>query len=95
MTAYIIADVDVTDEAVYEEYKTLSGPALAQYGGRFVVRGGNPAPVEGGWETKRIVVCEFPDREAAMRFWDSPEYRKARAVRGPVSVFRSVLVDGA
>lgn len=94
MTAYIIADVEVTDEAVYEEYKKLSGPALAQYGGTFVVRGGNPQPVEGDWETKRIVVCAFPDRESAMRFWDSPEYRKARAVRAPVSIFRSVLVEG-
>jgi len=95
MAVYLIADVDVTDEAVYEEYKKLSGPALAQYGGRFVVRGGNPEEVEGEWPTRRIVVCEFPDRETAHRFWDSPEYRKARAVRAPVSIFRSVLVDGA
>lgn len=95
MPAYIIADVDVTDEEVYEEYKQLSGPALAQYGGKFLVRGGDPEPVEGGWTTKRIVVCEFPDAEAAKRFWDSPEYRKARAARAPVSTFRSVLVKGA
>lgn len=95
MTAYIIADVDVTDEAAYEEYKKLSGPALAANGGRFVVRGGNPQTIEGDWTTSRIVVCEFADAEAARRFYDSPEYRKARAARAGKAVFRAVLVEGA
>lgn len=95
MTAYIIADVDVTDEAVYEEYKKLSGPALAANHGRFLVRGGNPQPVEGEWPTTRIVVLEFADAAAARRFWDSPEYRKAREVRAGAANFRSVLVEGA
>src|SRR5262245_46460511 len=43
MAAYIIADIEITDPAGYEEYRRRVPATVAQYGGRYVVRGG---PVE-------------------------------------------------
>ena len=45
MAAYIIAQINVTDPAKYQEYAKLAGPATLKYGGRFLVCGG--AVVEG------------------------------------------------
>ena len=40
MTAYVINDMEVTDPVLFEQYKKLSPPTVAQYGGRFLARGG-------------------------------------------------------
>ena len=40
MPAYVINDMVVTDPELFERYKQLSPPTVAQYGGRFLARGG-------------------------------------------------------
>jgi len=46
MTAYILADIDVTDPARYEDYKVLAATSVEQYGGRYAVRGGTVEVLE-------------------------------------------------
>lgn len=93
--AYVIVDVEVTDPETYEEYKRLSTAATEQYGGRFLVRGGAVTVAEGDWEPHRLVVLEFADAEAARRWYESPEYTEARAVRQRSSTSSLLFVDGA
>ena len=95
MPAYLLVDCEVTDIARYEIYKAMAPPAIAKYGGRYLVRGGAMTVIEGNWQPSRIVVLEFPDVEAARRFYDSPEYRAARAQRAGAAVMNMVLVEGA
>jgi uncharacterized protein (DUF1330 family) len=40
MAAYLIGDIEVTDAAVYEDYRKQVAATVQKYGGRFVVRGG-------------------------------------------------------
>jgi len=94
MTAYVIADVTVTDADRYENYRKLTPGAIAAYGGRFVARGGETVPLEGGWTPTRVVVIEFPTLEQARRFYDSPEYREARDARAGAAVMRMIAVQG-
>jgi uncharacterized protein (DUF1330 family) len=93
MPAYVIADIDVHDPDGYEEYKRLSSGSADKYGGRFVARGGPVEPLEGGWEPKRIVILEFPDRDAVRRWYDSPEYTEARAVRERTATSRFIVTE--
>lgn len=95
MPAFLVAEIDVADPARYETYKRLSDEALAKHGGRFLVRGGSPEGLEGGWSPRRIVVIEFADRAAVKRWFASPEYLAAREARAGIATFRSVVVDGA
>ena len=95
MPAYVLADITVTDPGRYEDYKPLSSAAAEKYGGRFVARGGATQVLEGDWPAGRFVMIEFPDTEAARRWYDSPEYREARAVRQEASTGRLLLVEGA
>ena len=94
MPAYIIADSNVTNPAVYDNYRALVPAAVAAYGGRFVVRGGETAVLEGDWAPRRVVVIEFPDLAAAKAFYDSPAYRAARDVRKGAANIDMIAVAG-
>ena len=94
MPAYIVVDCEVTDADRYEQYKALAPAAIEKYGGRYLVRGGASSVLEGDWRPSRVVVLEFPDREAIRRFYDSPEYREARARRAGAARMNMVAVDG-
>lgn len=94
MTAYVLVDMDVTDPARYDEYRALAGPSVAQYGGRYLVRGGQVERRSGTWEPKRLVILEFPSIEQARAWWDSPEYAPAKALREACAVSDVVIVEG-
>ena len=94
MPAYAIFDIVVTDPERYEDYKKLAPPAIAAYGGKYLVRGGQLDALEGDWNPSRIVVLEFPTAEHAKAWIDSPEYREARALRHATASTNAILVEG-
>ena len=94
MPAYLIADVNVTDQDTYQTYSTQVPPIVHQYGGRFLVRGGKTEVVEGDWQPSRLVVLQFDDVAAARRFYDSKEYQAIIGFRHRASTSRLVLVEG-
>jgi uncharacterized protein (DUF1330 family) len=93
-SAYIIANVEVTDPVQYEDYKKWSSAAMQAHGAEVCVRGGAVEVLEGDWAPQRIVVLKFSSVEAARRFNDSPEYGKARAARQGAAVMRMIVVEG-
>lgn len=95
MPAYLINDMEVTDPARLEEYKKLSPATVAQYGGRFLARGGRTEALEGNWSPRRLVLLEFPSMEQARAWIDSPEYGPARRLRQLSARSNIVLVEGA
>lgn len=95
MSAYILVQVEVTDPAGYDEYKTMVPASLAAYGGKFVVRGGACETLEGAWCPKRVVVLEFPSVAQARRWWASEEYRDAKALRQRTATTQMIVVEGA
>jgi uncharacterized protein (DUF1330 family) len=92
--AYVVVDARSSDPVRMAEYRRLSQIAVDKFGGRFLVRGGTYEVLEGNWQPQRLVVVEYPDIEAARRFYDSPEYVAARAARAGVSDFDMLLVEG-
>jgi uncharacterized protein (DUF1330 family) len=94
MTAYVIVETDVTDPEQYEQYKAASPAAIAAGGGRFLVRGGELAVLEGDWRPSRIVLLEFDDIEAAKRCYDSEIYQEARKLREGAAGFHAIAVQG-
>jgi uncharacterized protein (DUF1330 family) len=95
MTAYVIAEIEVTDPALYEEYRKQVLAVVTKFGGRFLVRGGKIDPKEGGWQPKRLIVVEFPSLEVAQKWYDSPEYKPLIELRQKASRGKLVLVEGA
>lgn len=94
MAAYVINDMVVTDPVLFEDYKRLSPPTVAAYGGRFLARGGVVQPLEGGWTPQRLVILEFPSVAQARAWIDSPEYAPARALRQRAATSNMLVVEG-
>ncbi len=94
MPAYVIVETDIRDPVQYEQYKAASPAAVAGGGGRFLVRGGELAVLEGDWAPARLVVCEFPNLEAAKRWYESDEYQAAKKLREGAANLRMVAVQG-
>ena len=94
MPAYFVAEVELTDPAAYEPYRAAVPATIAQYGGRYLVRGGATELVEAGPEPKRIVIVEFADAAAAKRWYHSPEYQKILPIRLANSTGRVFIVEG-
>jgi uncharacterized protein (DUF1330 family) len=92
--AYVIVRAKVTDPEAYEEYKQHSGPAVARYGGHFLARGGLLETLEGGEESSRVVLIEFPDLDTARRWYNSPEYQQAISIRKDAAKAQFVLLEG-
>jgi len=89
-----MVEIEIHDAARYEAYKRLTPATIEPFGGRFVVRGGDPELIEGEPEPKRFVVLEFPDRERAKAWWASPAYAQPKAMRQASATTRMILVDG-
>lgn len=95
MTAYIIADVTVTNAEGYAAYRPLAAASVAKHGGRFIARGGEVQSLEGGWSPSRVVIIEFPTMAAARGWYNSQEYQDALKVRTANSTGRVILTEGA
>ncbi|MDO8447734.1 MAG: DUF1330 domain-containing protein [Rhodoferax sp.] len=93
-SAYIIANVTVTNPAQYEDYIKWSSAAMRAHGAEVCVRGGKVEVLEGDWTPDRLVILKFPGIDAAKAFDASPEYGKARAARQGAAIMRMVVVEG-
>lgn len=83
MTAWMIVTARIHDR---EKFVSGYGPAAAKlvdrFGGRYIVRAPGAEVLEGvGWPGASVVVSEWPDRAAALAFWNSPEYAEVKKVR--------------
>ena len=81
MPAFLIANIEVTDPIGFETYRQRVPAVVAQYGGRYVIRGNPPTQMEGKPFFTRLTVLEFASMEALQRFYHSPEYAPLLAIR--------------
>ena len=94
MTAYLIAQTEIHDHETYDRYKAQVLPVIQKFGGRFIVRGGALAVLEGTWTPSRMVVIEFPSMQHIRDWFASPEYAPLLALRQPAADDYLVAVDG-
>ena len=94
MSAYIIADVTITNEEQMKKYREWSTRAMQEHGAEVLIRGGAIDPLEGGWLPQRVVVLRFKDLAAARAYYDSETYTQARRVREGAGSIRMIAVEG-
>jgi uncharacterized protein (DUF1330 family) len=93
MPAFIISDVTIKDSEAIELYRTRAAASIAQYGGRYLVRGGAVENLEGDW-TPNLIVVEFSDSERARAWYRSAEYAAALELRDAALSRKLILVEG-
>ncbi len=95
MPAYLIARIHVTNWDRYHEYTKRTPAAIAKFGGKFIVRGGEVVTLEGPPENARIVVIEFPSLDQAKAFYNSPGYVEAKKFREGAATGQFLLLEGS
>jgi uncharacterized protein (DUF1330 family) len=90
--AYVIGEVEITKPDAMKAYGPLIARAVEKFGGRYLARGAKPHVLEGG-PAHNILIIEFADGDTARRWYDSPEYAAAKAVRQGASNLRLVIVE--
>ncbi|MGD0106718.1 MAG: DUF1330 domain-containing protein [Rhodopila sp.] len=91
---YLYADIEVTDAAEFEKYRQRVPATIAAYGGRYLVRGGDPEIIEGAPNNRRCVILEFESRERLLEWYHSPEYKDVKAIRLRSSLTDAVVMTG-
>jgi uncharacterized protein (DUF1330 family) len=80
--AYFLALLRVPDIETYRrEYGRKLLPQLAAAGAKLLVASQNPAVLEGDWEPTWTALIQFPDRAAAIRWYESEEYAPLKKLR--------------
>ena len=92
---YVLAEVEVTDAKPFEEYRAQVAATLQPFGGRFLIRGGEPARLEGEGPLHRFVLLEFDSPERAREWYHSKQYQEILPLRLRSSRARVVLLTGA
>jgi uncharacterized protein (DUF1330 family) len=95
MSAYLVSEFSVADEADARRYAKLASRSVARHGGRYVVQGAAPHVPEGDWPGgQRVSIIEFPSMNRLLDWYRSSEYAQALAVRTPGMKRRLIFVEG-
>lgn len=94
MTAFVLVDIAVTDPELYEEVKQRTPPIVAQYGGRYLARGGETLVLYGDWKPERLVLLSFDSLEQAKTWESSPEYAVVKQLRDRCARVNMVMLPG-
>ncbi len=95
MTAHLIITARIHDR---EKFITGYGPAaaklVAEFGGKYLIRAPGAELLEGeGMDGASVVISEWPDKAAALRFWNSPEYAEVKNLRVGLADVAVMLIE--
>lgn len=95
MPAYLIVIATISDrEAFLAGYAPKAAMLLDQFGGRYRMRAPGAALLEGSFgDGGSVVISEWDSKEAALTFWNSPEYREVRTLRAGISECQVILIE--
>ena len=94
MAGYVIVNDDITDEAVFAEFRERVGATVEAHGGRYLVRGGATEVADGDWTPDRLVVIEFDSVEQARAWLNSPEYSEIKGIRARSASASVIIAEG-
>jgi uncharacterized protein (DUF1330 family) len=95
MAAYMIVTAKIADrQAFVDGYGKAAAALIAQFGGRYVLRGPGAQLLEGDFgDGASMVISEWPDKEAVLAFWNSPEYAAVRTLREGIAEAQVLLIE--
>jgi len=92
--AFIVVELNVKNQEGFQAYAQKVPETIAQYGGTYVVRGGNVETLEGAEPDGRVVILRFDSVDDAKTWMTSPEYAAIKDIRHQTAATRSYMVEG-
>lgn len=95
MPAYMIISARIDDrERFVSGYGKAAAALIECFGGRYVLRAPGGQVLEGPDERPAsVVISEWPDKAAALAFWNSPDYAEAKRLREGLADVEVLLIE--
>jgi uncharacterized protein (DUF1330 family) len=95
MPAYMIVTARIADrDRFLAGYATATAPLVARFGGRYVLRGPGAMLLEGSFgDGASMAISEWPDKAAALAFWNSAEYQQAKTLREGIAACQVLSIE--
>ena len=94
MSAYVILQINITDQKNYKEYLKQVTKIVKKHQGNYIVRGGKSEVVQGEWNYQRTVVVKFSSYDAAIQWYNSEEYAPIKKIREDNSEGNCIIIEG-
>lgn len=99
MAAYFIAQYQVKDPGLYQEYSAGAGPTLAAHGAELVALDVAAETIEGTPPGAQTVIIKFESTEKAKAWYNSDDYqavvgKRLAATEGYAVISQSMNVGG-
>jgi uncharacterized protein (DUF1330 family) len=93
MSAFMIFHVKIKDPDRFARYGACVGPTLEQFGGEVRLRGKVASTLAGEHDYHAVGMLEFPDRQSAEAWYNSPDYQALTALRDDAADVLAVCYD--
>lgn len=95
MAAYMIVFVTISDrEKFISGYGHAAGELVEKFGGRYLVRASGAEILEGDLDPgSSVVISEWLDKSAALKFWNSDEYQAVKKLREGIADARVAIIE--
>ena len=91
--AYIVAQINIHDTERYSNYGAEFGPIFVRHEGEGVAFAGKqPMVLEGEWDYNRTVILRFKSEEAALAWYNDPDYQRIVKHRWAASDANIILI---
>ncbi len=94
MSAYLIAQISITDRTAYSAYEDGFMEIFQRFKGKMLAVDEKPDVLEGEWPCTRTVLVEFPSKEEALAWYRSDDYQALAQHRFSASDGNTVMVNG-
>jgi len=94
MPVYAIAQLTITDRAVYRRYQDRFMSVFVRFKGRLLAADEHLVVFEGKWDREKLVLMSFPDEPSFREWAESPEYQEIAKDRKAGSSAVILLVKG-
>lgn len=94
MPVYLIIEIAIIDQEVYDAYVENVVAVVQRHGGRYLARGGNVVPFSGDWHPQRIILVEFDSMAQIQDCFTSPEYQDLAPLRERSTTSRAIIIEG-
>lgn len=95
MAAWLVVTALIKDREAFLScgYSQKAAEIMESHGGKYVIRAPGGTVLEGeGQDGASVVVSEWATRDAALGFWNSPEYAETKKLREGLADISVTLV---
>lgn len=91
---YVVIEFKVKDAETFRTYGQRAPATVAQYGGKFIVRGAKPEILKGDTPLGPFLVLAFESADQARKWANSPEYTALIPLRDQGAETRAFIIEG-